>query len=118
MKTRFLFVITGAAIGVLPAGRALAAGTALDVQSGRGTGMAGAMTGMVDDSSAIFYNAAGIARGKTLDAQVGVTLIAPTFSYTDNAGNKTRMPFEVVPPFHAYVSGGITDDLSVGIGVY
>jgi long-chain fatty acid transport protein len=97
---------------------ARAAGIALDVQSARGTGMAGAVSAMIDDSSAIFYNPAGIAQGKIIDAQVGDTLILPSFQYTSPQGGTTRNSFEAVPPFNAYVSGGITDDLSIGIGVF
>lgn len=119
-KTRFVGATTIAALGctTLFAHDASAAGTALDVQSGRGTGMAAATTAMIDDSSAIFYNPAGIAQGKKLDAQVGVTLIAPSFSYTSPAGEKTSLTFNVVTPPNAYLSGGITDDLSVGIGLF
>ncbi|MCL2723980.1 MAG: outer membrane protein transport protein [Polyangiaceae bacterium] len=118
MNTQKLFVTSASVFSLLVSGRAWAAGTALDVQSGRGTGMAGAMTAAADDSSAIFYNPAGIARGRELDAQVGVSLIVPSFSFKDTSGNKTTMPFYVVPPPHAYVSAGITENLSVGIGVF
>jgi long-chain fatty acid transport protein len=97
---------------------ARAAGIALDVQSGRGTGMAGAVAAMIDDSSAIFYNPAGIAQGRTLDVQVGDTLIMPSFQFTSPNGVSTGNAFEAVPPFTAYESGGITDDFSIGIGVF
>lgn len=120
--TRFLSLSTAAAIGALftlAAPRdASAAGYALDVQSGRGTGMASATSAMIDDSSSIFYNPAGIAQGKVLDAQVGVSLVAPSFSYTSPGGDKTTLPFTVVPPFQAYVSGGLTENLSLGVGLF
>lgn len=110
--------LTSTLVLVLGARDARAAGTALDVQAARGTGMASAMTAATDDSSSIYYNPAGIARGKILDAQVGDTLIVPSFSYKNPEGHKTSLPFYVVPPFNAYVSGGITEELSVGIGVF
>jgi long-chain fatty acid transport protein len=97
---------------------ARAAGIALDVQSGRGTAMAGAVTAMIDDSSAIFYNPAGIARGKVFDAQVGDTLIIPSFKYTSPSGASTGTSPEVVAPFQAYESVGITDNISIGVGVF
>jgi long-chain fatty acid transport protein len=97
---------------------ARAAGIALDVQSGRGTGMAGAVAAMIDDSSAIFYNPAGIAQGKSLDVQIGDTLILPSFQFTSPQGVSTRNSFQAVPPFTAYESGGITDDFSIGVGVF
>jgi long-chain fatty acid transport protein len=115
MKTR-VAVLTLALFAV---GRsAMAAGIALDVQSARGTGMAGATTAMIDDSSSIFYNPAGIAQGKIFDAQVGDSIIIPSFRYTSPGGASTGNSFRVVPPFQAYESGGITDDLSIGIGVF
>lgn len=116
--TRKAFVALGA-LGIFCfTTDARAAGFALDVHSARPTGMATAVTGFIDDSSAIFYNPAGIARGKILDAQVGATLILPSFSYTNRSGQSTSTEFRVVPPVNAYVSGGITDDLSVGLGFF
>jgi long-chain fatty acid transport protein len=120
MKTRIAVVTPAVVVVSLAAwaSPAKAAGIALDVQSGRGIGMAGAMAGMVDDSSAIFYNAAGIAQGVGVDAQIGDTLIIPTFQFTTPQGQKTTNSFQAVPPFHAYASVGLTHDLSLGIGVF
>lgn len=118
MKTRRLVLLPPAIFTLLLASDAFAAGTALDVQSARGTGMAAATTAMIDDSSAIFYNAAGIANGRKFDAQLGTHLIAPSFKFTSTTGQETKLPFYVVPPFNGYGSLGITDDLYVGIGVF
>jgi long-chain fatty acid transport protein len=108
-----------AALGVLAfSSSAGAAGTALDVQSGRGTGMAAAVTAMIDDSSSIFYNPAGIAQGKIVDAQVGDSLVVPSVKFTDTQGQSTSTLFKVAAPFQIYESGGITDHLSIGIGVF
>jgi long-chain fatty acid transport protein len=117
MKTRFAGVAAAVTIATASAGSARAAGIALDVQSGRGTGMAGAMTAIDDDSSSIFYNPAGIAQGKIIDVQIGDSMILPSFKYS-GAGGSTRNHFGVVPPFQAYYSGGITNDLSIGVGVF
>ena len=101
MKTRFLFALSvglGGLIVVVP-DDARAAGTALDVQGARGTGMASATTAFIDDASAIFYNPAGIAQGKGLDAQIGMNLIIPTFKFKSAAsGNETSMPFSTRSP--------------------
>ena len=105
-------------IGLLWAREAEAAGTGLDVQSARGTGMASAVTAFIDDSSAIYYNAAGIAQGRGIDAQIGDSLIIPGFRYTAPGGASTSNSSEVVPPFQAYMSAGITRNLSVGVGVF
>lgn len=107
-----------AALAILASRDAFAAGTAVDVQSARATGMASASTAMIDDSSAIFFNPAGIANGRRLDAQAGLMLIAPSFTYTNPGGTETKLPFYVVPPPHAYVSGSITKDLAIGVGVF
>ncbi len=116
MKARF--VLATFAVLALSATDAEAAGFALDVQSARGTGMGAAVTAFINDSSAIFYNPAGISQGKGFDAQAGVMLIAPSFKYTSRAGESTSTKFEVVPPVHAYAAAGLTDELSVGVGVF
>jgi long-chain fatty acid transport protein len=95
-----------------------AAGFALDIHSGRGTGMATAMTAHVNDASAIYFNPAGMARGKGIDVQAGVTLIAPKFTYTSLSGEETSTNFGVLPPVHAYVAAGVLDQLTVGVGFF
>jgi long-chain fatty acid transport protein len=118
MNTRFVLLAASAGLLLTSVHDARAAGTALDVQSGRGTGMASSVTAFIDDSSAIFYNPAGIAQGKGLDAQVGVSLIAPQFTYTNPAGRETSLPFSIVPPVQAYAAYGITENITAGIGVF
>ena len=107
-----------ALLGLFVVRHAHAAGTGLDVQSGRGTGMASAVTGMIDDSSAIYYNAAGIAQGEIFDAQVGDSLILPSYQFRSVSGATTKNSVEVVPPFQAFVSGGISNHVSIGVGVF
>lgn len=107
-----LFVLTAAS-------SARAAGISVDVQSARATGMATAVTAMIDDSSGVFYNPAGIARGKGIDAQVSDSLIMPMVTFKSAlTGNSTTTPFTAVPPFQGYVAAGITDHLSAGIGMF
>ena len=118
MKNRFLLGAT-AFLGFFYSLDANAAGTALDVQGARATGMASATTAFIDDASAIYFNPAGIAQGKGIDAQVGINLIAPSFSFKNaETGNKTTMPFNVVTPFQIYGTYGITDNITAGIGVF
>lgn len=119
MKKRTLFVTSALVFSMFVAAEAQAAGTAVDVNDGRAIGMASAMIANVDDSSGVFFNPAGIARGKgIIDARVGATLIVPSFSYTSPTGDKTSLDFYVVPPPHAYFAYGITDWLTVGIGEF
>lgn len=118
MKTRSLLLPFGAALASLVSSTsAHAAGTALDVQSSRGTGMASAMTSHTDDAASIFFNPAGIAQGKKVDIQAGMTFIIPGYKYYAPDGSYTRLNTNVSTPFHVYATAGITDDLSVGIGV-
>ena len=96
----------------------LAAGTAVGVQSSRATGMASSVTAMIDDSSAVYYNPAGIAQGKRVDVLFGDTLIIPRLTFTSATTGNTASTHGVVPPPHLYATAGLTDDLSVGVGVF
>ncbi len=116
MKTLAALTTTFAVITAASA--AHAAGISVDVQSARATGMATAVTGMIDDSSGIFYNPAGIARGRIIDAQISDSLIMPMVTFKDLSGTSTTTPFSVIPPFQTYIAGGITDHLSAGIGMF
>ena len=117
-KRKFLSAVQAAAITFVVATEAQAAGTAVDVQSSRGTGMASAVTAMIDDSSAVFYNPAGIAQGKRIDVLIGDTMIIPNFKFKSAATGNSASTSGVVPPFHAYASAGLTDQLSIGVGVF
>jgi long-chain fatty acid transport protein len=96
----------------------LAAGTAVGVQASRATGMASSVTAMIDDASAIYYNPAGIAQGKRVDVLFGDTLIVPRLKFTSATTGNTASTRGVVPPPHLYATVGLTDDLSVGVGVF
>lgn len=100
------------------ASTAWAAGFAIDVHGGRATGMAAAVTAFIDDAEAVYYNPAGLAQGKVLDLRVGATPIVPAFSYQNSAGQTSSGIVRPVPPPHIYASYGITDELSVGLGVF
>jgi len=101
------------------AGRAQAAGFAVDTQSARPMGMAAAVTGGIDDSSAIFYNPAGIANGKDLDAQIGITPIFPSNIYEPvGGGNSTNAITGAVVPPTIYVSTALLKPLAFGLGLY
>lgn len=116
MKTVFLVSIL-LMLGVVQSA-AWAAGFAIDVQGGRATGMAAAVTAFIDDAEAAYYNPAGLAQGRVLDVRVGATPIIPSFSFQNPAGQSISGIVRPVPPPHLYVSYGVTDDLSVGLGVF
>lgn len=112
-------ILSAAAVLVACAGgRAQAAGYQLDVLAARATAQAAAVTASVDDASSIFYNPAGMARGEHFDLELGTTLIAPAFTFTPTSGAATNTKSEVVPPPHLYFAYGVTDELSLGIGVF
>ena len=120
MKTRILGITGVATLGALftlTPSTALAAGTALDVQGARGTGMASATTAWIDDASAIYYNPAGIAQGQKVMVEAGLNIIAPSFKYTSPSGQDTKTQ-GVVTPFQLYATAGLTDHVSIGIGVF
>ncbi|MDB4946071.1 MAG: rane protein involved in aromatic hydrocarbon degradation [Labilithrix sp.] len=124
MKTRILGITGVATLGAffslstVGASDAHAAGTALDIQGARATGMASTTTAWIDDSSAIFFNPAGIAQGKKLMVEAGVNIVIPSFSITPSNGGAKASTEGIVTPFQVYASGGITENLSVGVGVF
>jgi long-chain fatty acid transport protein len=107
-----------AVLAVAAAGTAQAAGTALDTQSGRATAMAGSVVGFIDDASAIYFNPAGIAQGQGIDFMLGITGIVPLFSVTDSTGVQTNGNHTLIPPPFIYATYGISDEVTVGIGVF
>jgi long-chain fatty acid transport protein len=99
------------------AGTAHAAGFAIDTQSARATGMAQAVTALVDDPSAVFYNPAGIATGKGFSLQVGDTPILAGLRFTPDGGSVQSMQPRISPPPHAFLRYGILEDIAVGVGL-
>jgi long-chain fatty acid transport protein len=104
---------------VLVAADVLAAGFRIDVESGRGTAMGSALSALADDSSANFYNAAGLtAAGKGFEVMVGDTLIMPSIKFLSPGGDQTSTQFNVLPPPHLYARVGLLDELALGVGVF
>jgi long-chain fatty acid transport protein len=81
--------------------------------------MGAAVTALSDDSSAIYYNPAGLAGRPGLEAQAGISLIVPSLSFTNDATSiTTSVQTKPSTPFNVYASYGVLDDLSVGVGVF
>ena len=118
MKTLKTLMSAAAVLAVAATGTARAAGTALDLQSARGVAMAGSVVGFIDDASAIYYNPAGIAQGQGIDFMIGITGIVPLFQVTDAAGVQTNGNHTLIPPPHIYATYGISDAVTVGIGLF
>jgi len=118
MKTLKTLMSAVAVLALLAAGNAGAAGISVDLQSARGVGMAGATIGFIDDASAIYYNPAGIAQGQGIDLMIGITGIVPFFEVTAANGVQTSGNHTIIPPPHIYATYGISDEVTVGIGVF
>jgi len=120
MKKLMLAVMGLAAVA---GGSARAAGIAVDLHSARAVGMAGAVAGFVDDASAIYFNPAGIAQGQGLEFMIGASPIIPNFKVTPQIpgganNNQISGVTNVIPPPFIYFTYGISDEWTVGIGVY
>src|SRR5262252_8927471 len=114
MKKLMLAVMGLAAVA---GGSARAAGIAVDLQSARGVGMAGALIGAVDDASGIYFNPAGIAQGQGLEVELGAAPIIPQFTVKNSSGATLEGTSNIIPPIHIYGTWGISDDWTVGLGV-
>lgn len=96
-----------------------AGGFRLEGHSARAIGMSAAMTAFADDSSAIYYNPAGLSGREGLEAQAGISLIAPSLTFERGAtGNRTSAESTLSTPFNAYAAVGFTEELSLGVGVF
>jgi len=113
---KLMFAMMG--LAAVAGGTARAAGIAVDLQSARGVGMAGSMIGMVDDASGMYFNPAGIAQGQGLEIIIGAAPIIPAFTVTNSSGQDLNGVANVITPFHLYGTWGISDDWTVGLGVF
>ncbi len=107
-----------AVLAVVVAAEARAAGIAVDLQSARGVAMAGSVVGFIDDASAIYYNPAGIAQGQGIDVELGITVIVPYFNISAANGVQTSANSTPITPPFFYATYGISDEVTVGIGVF
>lgn len=76
------------------------------------------MIGLVDDASGIYFNPAGIVQGQGLEFMIGAAPIVPFFKATPNGGQEQSGVTNIIPPPHLYFTYGITDDLTIGIGLF
>ncbi|MBE2250594.1 MAG: outer membrane protein transport protein [Myxococcus sp.] len=103
----------------LLAGSALGSGFRLETHHARAAGMGIAVTALTSDASSIVYNPAGLAGRKGFDLQLGVTLVVPSVVFTaDASGQRAQTLTRVSTPINFNVAWGLTDDLSIGLGVF
>ena len=113
---KLMYAVMG--LAAVAGGSARAAGIAVDLQSARGVGMAGSLIGAVDDASGIYFNPAGIAQGQGLEAMIGTAPIIPSFTVKNPAGTELNGVVSVITPVHSFATWGISDDWTVGLGIY
>ena len=86
--------------------------------SGLGNAYAGSAA-VADNASTVFFNPAGMAQlGSGIQLSVGVAGVGPSYEYRDNSGVKSGGDaggWAAVP--NAYVSGQVTKDLFLGLGI-
>ncbi len=103
---------------LLTAGISHAAGFSIDTHSARATGLASTSTAMMEDSSAVAYNAANILGVEKLDITVGDSAIIPKLRFTPDGGETQGFKPTVVPPPHAFAVYRINESMAAGIGLY
>ena len=112
------------AVLVLAPSLGLGSGFALFEAGNRGLGMAGAMTAVADDPSAMFWNSAGLAfqNDKGVQVVLGTTFIAPeqTFYGEDpypGAGYSVEQESQIFTPPHAYLVVPLGDRTTFGFSL-
>jgi long-chain fatty acid transport protein len=104
---------------VLAASTSFASGFRLEGHSARALGMGTAVTALIDDSSALYYNPAGLAGRKGLEVQAGGSLIFPSLSFASDATSATTpVAPRLSTPVNAYATYGLLDTLTLGVGVF
>lgn len=105
-------------MALLAAGSSQAAGFQINTQSARSTGMGNAAVAWLDDSSAIYSNAANILGEKKLDITVGNSNILPSLKFTPEGGTEQGQKTTLSPPPHLFATYRVMDKLAVGLGIY
>jgi long-chain fatty acid transport protein len=105
-------------VTLLAAGASQAAGFQIDTQSARSTGMGNAATAVLDDSSAIYSNAANILGVEKLDIRIGDTGILPSIEFTPTGGTAQGQKMTLSPPPHVFVVYRPFEKAAFGLGAY
>ena len=100
------------------AAAAFAGGFQVNEHGAKGMGMSGAFVAQANDGSAIFYNPAGLAFQKGFCVLLGGTFIMPRTSYTNPSGGATDMVAQNFPIPNGYITYGLDNGLSFGVGVF
>jgi long-chain fatty acid transport protein len=123
MQRRLLPVFAATVLSLACTESARAAGFSVFEAGGKALGMGGAFAAQADDPSAVFFNPAGVADLEGVQLYAGVSLI---FTGTEFAGVNPDPGFGVkeetgtlvFPPFNAYLTWQVAENVGVGIGVF
>jgi len=105
---------------IICASTSFSAGFRLPDQDAAALGMAGAFVGQADDSAAVWYNPAGIARLDGTRISGGVVAIFPVLTHentTVNPGSTDVSKRMIHLPAHFYATRKMNDRISFGIGI-
>ncbi|MFC2157496.1 OmpP1/FadL family transporter [Acidobacteriota bacterium] len=86
-------------------------------------GMAGAFISLANDSSAVFYNPAGMAFLERTQFHLGATLIKPVSSlslpsWPDPTYNTVKQESQIFYPPTFYITHRLNERISIGVGVF
>jgi len=113
LKIFTLFILLSFGTGSIFAG-----GFQINEHGSKAMGLGNAFTAVVDDASAVYWNAAGMSFLEGTNLILGAALIGPstTFRGVTPAVDKSRMVNQVFFPPHFFLTHQISESFSVGLG--
>jgi long-chain fatty acid transport protein len=118
VKQTVQLIVQALLVTVLVASVAFAGGYQINEMGARATGMGGAFVATAADPSAIYYNPAGLASQKGINALVGLDLIIPSTDFTPTGGSKISTESQVFIPLNLYGTYQLDDQTVVGLGIF
>ncbi len=111
-------VTTFVTILILACSSAFAGGFQINEHGARAMALGGAFTGLANDPSAIYFNAAGLTQLRGFNFMLGTTAIAPGASFRGVSPSITEYDMEkqVFFPTHFWGSYNIDNQWAVGLG--
>ena len=116
-------VLATLAVTLVTSAVASASGFSIFEAGSRATAVGGAFVGRADDTSAMFYNPAGLAGIEKIEAMVGITLIAPFSSLEGanpypGAGYTADQKKMIFFPPNFYVAAPLGKGITLGFGTW
>ncbi len=96
-----------------------ASGFQINETGARAMAMGGAFTGLANDPSAAFLNPAGITQLNGTQFLAGVSLIAPTATFTGPTPSTTeyKLKDKIYTPFNVYFTHQLSSDMFIGLSI-